>query len=104
MVIYAPLPAPAVLALLDLFIHLNLVLSIPSGRTLQMDNPLLSFGMLYFLSGIALAFLFFLNKPWHWWGTTPLVIYCVQSVVDEIHACFASVARLEKLKYQAPGA
>jgi len=108
-----PMPMPAVFGLLTLFIYFNAALHLPGEARNLLPIPMdslptpFSFRVLYCLSCVAPTFSFLLNKPWQttiWWCVTPFVVLGVQTFIGTLQSTSDAMARLEKLKYNAPGA
>jgi len=99
-------------SLLSLFVHLNFALFFfpDEVRVLpQLDNPPrpLSFRMLYCISVVGPSLSLFLNKPWQttiWWCITPFMVFITQTVLDVIQSNVEGIAKLEAMRYRAPGA
>jgi hypothetical protein len=106
------LPLSAVFSLLSLFVHLNFALCFFPDEVrvlLQLDNAprSLSFWMLYCIAAVSPSLSLFLNKPWQttiWWCITPFMVFIAQTVLDAIQSNVEGIAKLEAMRYSAPGA
>ena len=62
---------------------------------------------LYSISVLAPAMSLFFEIPWKvgiWWSYTPLVVFAVHRVTNNIENIDREIANLEGMKYKAPGA
>jgi hypothetical protein len=65
------------------------------------------FNVLYSVAVVGPALALFLGKPWQttaWWCLNPAIVFISQTVLDAVDAGNHSVAQLEAMMYQAPGA
>ena len=71
------------------------------------DPTPLSYRFLYSISVLAPAASLFFEIPWRvaiWWSYTPLVVFAVHRVTNNIESIDREIANLEGMKYKAPGA
>jgi len=71
------------------------------------DSTPVSYRFLYLVSVLAPTISFCSQIPWKvaiWWSYTPLIVFAVHRVMNNMEDINRGIANLEALKYRAPGA
>ena len=100
-----PIPLATCATILSLIAHGRLFMFFQPS--LVPANPSTAFIVLHICSAIAPTTALLLSKPWQttgWWCTTSIIVLIIQVGLDAIESGERSLAELESMMYQAPGA
>lgn len=101
-------PLRAIFSASSFLIHYFLVLNLSSQfRVYFFPYKSVSYQLLYSISVLAPTMSLFFEIPWKvgiWWSYTPLVVFAVHRVTNNIEIIDREIANLEGMKYKAPGA
>ena len=101
-------PLRAIFSASSFLIHYFLALNLSSQfRVYFFPYKSVSYQLLYSISVLAPTMSLFFEIPWKvgiWWSYTPLVVFAVHRVTNNIEIIDREIANLEGMKYKAPGA